>query len=95
MESKDKGLEEAQVIESNAVKKAGDMAEKVLDSVKEVVSDSIDNTNAEMAQSDSAFDRGMAEMFEKMDAPKGDLDKADKMADNQDSVKGSEQEQSR
>ena len=88
MESKDKGLEEAQAVESN-------VAEKVLDSIKEAVSDSIDNTNSEMAQSDSAFDRGMAEMFDNMDAPKGDLDKADQMAENQDSVKGSEQEQSR
>jgi len=95
MESKDKGLEEVQAVESNVADKIGDVAEKVLDSLKEAVSDSIENTNAEMAQSESAFDRGMAEMFEKMDAPKGDLDKADQMADNQDSVKGSEQEQSR
>jgi len=49
MESKDKGLEEAQAVESNVAEKVGDMAEKVVDEVKDM----------------------------------GDLDKADKMAENQ------------
>ena len=93
MESKDQGLQEVQAVESKVAEKIGDMADKVVDDIKEAVQDM--DLHGDLRQSDSAFDQGMSEMFDRMDAPKGDLDKADKMADNQDSVKGSEQEQSR
>jgi len=89
----DKGLEKAQSVESNVADKIGDMADKVVDDIKDAVQDM--DLHGDMRQSDSAFDQGMAEMFDRMDAPKGDLDNADKMEANQDSVKGSEQEQSR